>query len=315
MADEKSRIVTDATGPDAGPAPVQPEAGGGTPAPQQEQPAPEAVSPDNATAPEQATPAQPEKGDDAPKEQKAASVSVFNFSEIMAEKKAAEKAAAKQGAKTPDKGATPTPTKEDGPKPEKPKELEKIVTNVVAKVNKKAEEKRPEKKKPEPPKKTAKELREERMRKMRESATQVDKKVTIEVRTAKASGDGRTARKTLSDAEVMRRLNEGYKPGTSEQIATSELQLGYSLIKQTFEEKWDKPPWTDTLKPMTIRVWFGGGGRIVKYHLERSSGDRKADQSILSAASRVGAIPALPAAFVDKFKRSGVPVQFTVKPM
>ena len=212
----------------------------------------------------------------------------------------------------------PKPQPKPKPKvkePEKPKELEKIVTNVVAKVNKKAEEKRPEKKKPEPPKKTAKELREERMRKMRESATQVDEKVTIEVRTAKASGDGRTARKTLSDAEVMRRLNEGYKPGTSEQIATSELQLGYSLIKQTFEEKWDKPPWTDTLKPMTIRVWFGGGGRIVKYNLERSSGDRKADQSILSAASRVGAIPALPAAFVDKFKRSGVPVQFTVKPM
>lgn len=212
----------------------------------------------------------------------------------------------------------PKPQPKPKPKvkePEKPKELEKIVTNVVAKVNKKAEEKRPEKKRPEPPKKTAKELREERMRKMRESAKQVNEKVTIEVRSAKASGDGRTARKTLSDAEVMRRLNEGYKPGTSEQIATSELQLGYSLIKQTFEEKWDKPPWTDTLKPMTIRVWFGGGGRIVKYHLERSSGDRKADQSILSAASRVGAIPALPAAFVDKFKRSGVPVQFTVKPM
>lgn len=35
MADEKSKIVTDATGPDAGPAPVQPETGGGTPAPKQ----------------------------------------------------------------------------------------------------------------------------------------------------------------------------------------------------------------------------------------------------------------------------------------
>lgn len=124
MADEKSKIVTDATGPDAGPAPVQPEAGVGTPAPKQEQPAPEAVSLDKATAPEQATPAQPEKGADAPKEQKAASVSVFNFSEIMAEKKAAEKAAAKQEAKAPDKGTPPTPTKEDGPKQEKPKEQE-----------------------------------------------------------------------------------------------------------------------------------------------------------------------------------------------
>ena len=124
MADEKSKIVTDATGPDADPAPVQPEVDGGTPAPKQEQPAPEAVSPDKATAPEQATPAQPEKGADAPKEQKAASVSVFNFSEIMAEKKAAEKAAAKQEAKAPDKGTPPTPTKEDGPKQEKPKEQE-----------------------------------------------------------------------------------------------------------------------------------------------------------------------------------------------
>ena len=96
MADEKSKIVTDATGPDAGPVPVQPEVGGDTSVPKQEQPAPEAVSPDKATAPEQSATAQLEKGADAPKEQKAASVSVFNFSEIMAEKKAAEKAATQQ---------------------------------------------------------------------------------------------------------------------------------------------------------------------------------------------------------------------------
>ena len=124
MADEKSKIVTDATGPDAGPAPVQPEAGGGTPAPKQEQPAPEVVSPDKAPAPEQAAPAQTEKDADAPKEQKAASVSVFNFSEIMAEKKAAEKAAAQQEAKTPDKVAPTSPSKEAGQKREQPKEQE-----------------------------------------------------------------------------------------------------------------------------------------------------------------------------------------------
>ena len=124
MADEKTKVVTDATGPDAGPAPVQPEAGGGAPAPKQEHPAPEVVSPDKAPAPEQAAPAQTEKGADAPKEQKAASVSVFNFSEIMAEKKAAEKAAAQQEAKTPDKVAPTSPSKEAGQKREQPKEQE-----------------------------------------------------------------------------------------------------------------------------------------------------------------------------------------------
>ena len=117
MADEKSKIVTDATGPDTGPVLAQPEADGGTTAPKQEQPAPEVVSPE-AKAPEQTAPAQPDKTTDAPKEQKAASVSVFNFSEIMAEKKAAEKAAAKEAGKSPDKKAPAPADKEAGPKKE-----------------------------------------------------------------------------------------------------------------------------------------------------------------------------------------------------
>ena len=118
MADEKGKIVTDATGPDAGPAPAQPEAGGGAPSPKQEQPTPEAPAPDKAEAPEQAAPTQQDMAADAPKEQKAASVSVFNFSEIMAKKKAAERAAAQQEAKAPEKAASPAPSKEAGPKQE-----------------------------------------------------------------------------------------------------------------------------------------------------------------------------------------------------
>ena len=199
----------------------------------------------------------------------------------------------------------PQPKPKPKPKePEKPKELEKIVTNIVEKV---------EKKKPEPPKKTAKELREERIRRMRDSAKLVNKPVTIEVRNA-PSGNGRTDKKTLTDAQIRDLLNKGYKPGTSEQLATSDEQLGYSLIKMAVESKWETPPWTDTLKPMTVRIWFGGGGKVDSYKLERSSGDAKADQSILSAASRVGAVPGLPPAFIDKYKRKGIPCQFTVRP-
>ena len=216
----------------------------------------------------------------------------------------------------------PKPQPKPKPKvkePEKPKELEKIVTNIVAKVDKKdakkveKPEKKPEKKEPEKPKKTKEQLRKERMEQMRKSAKQVKAKVTIEVKNA-PSGDGRTAKKTLSDAEIQKKLLEGYKPGTSEQLATSDAQLGYSLIKMAFEEKWEKPPWTDTMRPMTIRVWFGPGGRIVNYKLESSSGDAKADQSIKSAASRVGSVPGLPPAFIGKYRSSGVPVRFTVRP-
>ena len=116
MADEKAKIVTDATGPGSGPAPAQPEAAAQVP--KQEQPAPEVLAPDKAEAPAQEAPVSQDKAADAPKEQKAASVSVFNFSEIMAEKKATERAAAQQEAKAPEKAASPAPSKEIGAKQE-----------------------------------------------------------------------------------------------------------------------------------------------------------------------------------------------------
>ena len=116
MADEKAKIVTDATGPSSGPAPAQPEVDAQVS--KQEQSAPEAPTPDKAEAPAQEAPAPQEKAADAPKEQKAASVSVFNFSEIMAEKKATERAVAQQEAKAPEKAASPALSKEAGAKQE-----------------------------------------------------------------------------------------------------------------------------------------------------------------------------------------------------
>ena len=109
MADEKAKIVTDATGPGSGPASAQPV--------KQEQPAPEALSPEKVEVPAQEEKAPQDKAADAPKE-KAASVSVFNFSEIMAEKKATERAAAQQEVKAPEKVASPAPSKEAGAKQE-----------------------------------------------------------------------------------------------------------------------------------------------------------------------------------------------------
>ena len=103
MADEKAKIVTDATGPGSGPVSAQPV--------KQEQPAPEAPTPEKAEAPAQEEKAPQDKAADAPKE-KAVSVSVFNFSEIMAEKKATERAAAQQEVKAPEKVASPAPSKE-----------------------------------------------------------------------------------------------------------------------------------------------------------------------------------------------------------
>lgn len=209
----------------------------------------------------------------------------------------------------------PPPKPKSPPKPQPPKvekkeekALEKIVTNIVKKV----EQKKPVEK-AQPPKKTAKELREEKIKRMRASAKTVNK-TTVIVQTSRPQPNGKTDKKTLSDAEIKKLLDAGYKPGRSTNIAASVEQFAYSLIKQTFEAKWDPPPWTDTLKPMVIRVWFGSGGRIIDSRIEKSSGDIRADQSLKVVASRVRAIPSLPEEFIKKYGRKGVPLNFTVKP-
>ena len=190
--------------------------------------------------------------------------------------------------------------------PEKPKELEKIVTNIVQKVEKKEE------KKPEPPKKTAKELREERLKQMRESAKTVSKKVTIEVKNA-PSGDGRTAKKTLTDAQIRDLLNKGYKPGASEQLATSEMQRCLSLIQMAIKDKWDKlAPKIGNNGTVLLSVQFNSSGGLINVRLAKSCGDRLSDEAALSVARSVSAIPGLSDEFKSRFRREALTIRYYV---
>ncbi len=200
----------------------------------------------------------------------------------------------------------------------KPKPEEKVEVNPKPKEKVEVKEKKVEieekpkpkpKPKSKPKEKSKKELLDERMKRMRESARVSNQKKVVRPQT-----NGKTDKKTLTDKEIQKLLNQGYKPGRTTNLAASDEQLAYSLIKAAFEAKWSKPPWTDTLKPMVVRVWFGNGGKVVRYKLDQSSGDKLADQTIISAASRVLAVPNLPAGFIEKYSSKGVPVRFTVLP-
>jgi len=202
--------------------------------------------------------------------------------------------------------------------PEKPKELEKIVTNIVQKVEKKTEKKEEKKeekkteKKPEPPKKTAKELREERLRQMRESARTVSKPVTIEVKNA-PSGDGRTAKRTLTAAQLQDLLNKGYKPGTSEQLAKSEEQRCVSLVTMAIKDKWDKiSPKIGNTGTVLLSVQLNSSGGLINVRLVKSCGDRLSDDAALSVARSVHSIPGLSQEFISKFSREPLPVFYHV---
>ena len=194
--------------------------------------------------------------------------------------------------------------------PEKPKELEQIVTNIVTKVEKK--DKKKDEKKPEPKKKTAKELREERMKKMRDSAKTVNSKVKIEVKNA-PSGDGRTSKKTLTNAQIKDLLNKGYKPGTSEQLAKNEEQRCLSLIQMAIKDKWDQlAPKIGNNGTVLLSVQFNSSGGLVNVRLAKSCGDKLSDEAALSVARRVTSIPGLSQEFISKFRRESLTIRYYV---
>jgi outer membrane biosynthesis protein TonB len=212
----------------------------------------------------------------------------------------------------------PKPEPRPEPPPEPPKAEEKVeaVEQIVEKKpeKKKPEEKKkePEKKKEEPkPKKTAEELRRERIERIRESAKVVKKPVKIKIKDV-PSGNGRTERQTRSESEIRDLLNQGYRPGTKTQLAASEEQRCLSLIKAAFYAKWNRPPWTDTLRKMHLEVRFGAGGRVRGFRLVQSSGSAQADATVRQAAAMVPVVHGLSADFLEK--NQTVTIRFEVTP-
>ena len=188
------------------------------------------------------------------------------------------------------------PKPKEKPKEEKPKENPK-------------EEKKPDP--PKPPEKTKEELMKERMERMRNSAKAVKNPPKIIVKD-KPSGNGKTDKQKMSEAEIRKLLNQGYKPGTSTQLAANEEQRCISLIREAFYAKWNRPPWTDTLREMHLKVKFGDNGRVLGYQLVQRSGDPKADATVLQAAALASSVPGLSLDFLTK--NPSVTIRFKVTP-
>lgn len=221
---------------------------------------------------------------------------------------------------------TPPPKPEPPkPKPQMPKTepppkvddkveaLEKIKEPPKKKPEKKKEpEKKPEKKKePEKPKKTAAQLRAERIEQMRKSATSVKTPIRVKNR---PSGDGKTSKKTLTDAEVKKLLSQGYVPGRSEQLATSEAQRCASLIKMALDRRWDElTPSIDTEGVVILSAQFTDAGRLINCRIVQSCGSSMSDCAALSVASTVGIVHGLSPEFIAESRKKPVRIVYRVQ--
>lgn len=210
----------------------------------------------------------------------------------------------------------PAPPEPEPPPPPEPKPVvpdtpvpdavvrEKPRTNAVETVKK--EEKKEEKKKVEE-KRDPKKEREERIARMRASTA----KIKTQPPARPPRNNGRTYGKPPPNLAQL--LQSGaYKPGARNSgLDASEEQRCLAIIKRAFYDRWTRPVKTLDMRDIVLHVQFGRDGRIAGYRLVQSSGDKAADDSVLKAAARVGAVHGLSSGFLERFPE--LDISFTVK--
>ena len=91
-----------------------------------------------------------------------------------------------------------------------------------------------------------------------------DKAKKVDAPPMKKTGKATAAEKPLSQAEIQKLLDQGYKYGARNQLATSEEQRCVSIIAQAIKREWNKESfkWYPGLKPLQVSLKLGPGGSV-----------------------------------------------------
>lgn len=206
----------------------------------------------------------------------------------------------------PPKEIEPQPeVKPPEPEPEPPKIEEKpveAVEKIVEKPKEKPKEKTKEKPKPVNLREKAKLVktppRQEPPPDLRAKARKIEPPPNM-----KTVGKGTAHDKPLSEEEFMRKMMEGYRIGSRNQIANDEVSRCVSLIVLAIRREWDKESfnWNPGLRPLKVEIQFGNGGVVKGFRILQGSNDGEVDRTARSALTRLRSVPGLSASFLQQF--------------
>jgi len=225
----------------------------------------------------------------------------------------------------PDPNPPPPEVKQETPPPKAPEpEKVEVKPNVEA-VEKVVEKKKPEKvdlkknaklvkkpPKPQPPPKSLKDTAKLNPAKPLERPP--DLKIPD---TVKTFGKGTAHDKPLKDIDMKKMLDQGYRYGAKNQIATSEAQRCASLIKEAIYREWNKESfnWHSGLRPIRVDFQLGAGGIVRGFAIQSGggSGDAEVDRTAVSALNRLKGqkIYGLTAQFLEQFPELAIVMEPT----
>ena len=217
----------------------------------------------------------------------------------------------------PDPNPPPPEVKQEVKPPPKAPEPEKVeVKPKVEAVEKVVEKKKPEKvdlkknaklikkpPKPPPPQKSLKDSAKVITPKPVPVERPPDLKIPDNV---KKFGKGTAADKPLSNIDMKKMLDQGYRYGARNQLATSEAQRCVSLIQAAIRREWNKESfkWYSGLRPIQVDFQLGPGGVVRGFAIRAGSGDADVDRTAQSALRRLkasGRIDGLSAQFLEQY--------------
>ena len=225
----------------------------------------------------------------------------------------------------PDPNPPPPEVKQETPPPKAPEpEKVEVKPNVEA-VEKVVEKKKPEKvdlkknaklvkkpPKPQPPQKSLKDTAKLTPAKPLERPP--DLKIPD---TVKTFGKGTAHDKPLKDIDMKKMLDQGYRYGAKNQIATSEAQRCASLIQEAIYREWNKESfnWHSGLRPIRVDFQLGAGGIVRGFAIQSGggSGDAEVDRTAVSALNRLKGqkIYGLTAQFLEQFPELAIVMEPT----
>lgn len=219
----------------------------------------------------------------------------------------------------PDPAPPPPEAKQEVKPPPKAPEPEKAeVKPQVEAVEKVAEKKKPEKKKvdlrknaklhktPPKPAKPQRSLKDT-AKVVTPKPVPVERPPDLKIPdNVKRFGKGTAADKPLDNIDMKKMLDQGYRYGARNQLATSEEQRCVSLIKAAILREWNKESfkWYSGLRPIEVNLQLGSGGAVKGFRMRSGSGDADVDRTAQSALARLqanGRIAGLSAQFLEKF--------------
>ena len=129
------------------------------------------------------------------------------------------------------------------------------------------------------------------------------------------SGNGKTDRKPpMTDKQIQDYLNKGYKPGSTTQIASSEMQYCISRIQQAIDARWrEVMPRIGAEGTVVILARVNAQGRLVNCRLKDSCGDRTSDAAALTVVKTVPAISGLDREFLKKYAKEDLAIRYKVR--